>query len=103
MRYIKYIDIKEFRELGFLQEVNRKFFHPLGLALEIVIDDNDNYILKGIWDSRDDPEGIYFGPNVIKQKKIDLINSLLKSKQQYRISHQDEYGVKFDEDGIQII
>lgn len=32
----KYIDVAEFRELGFLQEANRQFFHPLGLALSVV-------------------------------------------------------------------
>jgi hypothetical protein len=36
----KRIDIAEFRRLGLLQEVNRQFFHPLGLALEAVIDND---------------------------------------------------------------
>lgn len=31
----KRMNIKEFREEGYLQEVNRQFFHPLGLALEL--------------------------------------------------------------------
>lgn len=31
---INYIDVKEFRELGLLQEVNRRVLHPLGLAIE---------------------------------------------------------------------
>lgn len=31
----KHIDPKEFRDLGFLQEANRQFFHPHGLALEV--------------------------------------------------------------------
>lgn len=57
----KRIDIKEFRERGYLQEVNRLFFHPLGLALEVIIDEEDGSMhLGGIWDSRDDPEGILF-------------------------------------------
>lgn len=30
---VKYISAKKFREEGFLQEVNRQFLHPLGLAL----------------------------------------------------------------------
>ena len=38
MEKIKRIDIKKFAEMGFLQEANRKFFHPLGLALEIIVD-----------------------------------------------------------------
>lgn len=39
---IKKIDIKEFRESGYLQELNRTFLHPLGLALEVEIDDKGN-------------------------------------------------------------
>lgn len=58
---IRYMDIKEFREEGYLQEVNRLFLHPLGLAMEIIIADDGSAVLGGIWDSRDDPEGIAFG------------------------------------------
>jgi len=60
MKDIKRIDIKEFRELGFLQELNRQFLHPMGMALDVSIDDDGNETLKGIWDYRDDPEGIIF-------------------------------------------
>lgn len=86
---IKRIDIKEFREKGYLQELNRQFLHPLGLALEVVIDncpncdngtihrgsvdqpihercptcggDGEIVVLGGIWDFREDPEGLLFG------------------------------------------
>lgn len=37
MTPIKYISPKEFREEGYLQEVNRRFLHPLGLAIEMVM------------------------------------------------------------------
>lgn len=57
---IKRIDVKEFREKGYLQELNRRFLHPLGLALEISIDDDGNEKLGGVWDYRDDEEGIYY-------------------------------------------
>lgn len=86
MSDIKYMNIKEFREKGFLQEANRLFFHPCGLALEVACKDcsgclaifgniapdcpvchgdgadpeGEEYI-SGVWDYRDDPEGIYFG------------------------------------------
>lgn len=33
---IKRIDAAEFQAEGYLQEVNRRFLHPLGLALEAV-------------------------------------------------------------------
>ena len=45
---IKYLDLIEFRDFGFLQEVNRQFFHPLGLALEIRYLDNGEVVLGGI-------------------------------------------------------
>lgn len=70
---IKRIDIKEFREKGYLQELNRRFLHPLGLALEIIIDDNGNEKLGGIWDYRDDKEGIYY----------DIANSNLERKNRF--------------------
>jgi len=40
MSEIKRIEIKEFREMGLLAEINRSFLHPLGLALEIIVDDD---------------------------------------------------------------
>jgi hypothetical protein len=57
---IKRIDIAEFREKGYLQEVNRRFLHPLGLALEVVVQEDGSESLGGVWDYRDDPEGMYF-------------------------------------------
>ena len=77
---IKKIDIKEFRELGFLQEANRLFFHPLGLALEVVQDENGNEQLGGIWDYRDDPEGVTFGEGMVDREKIRVVTDLRVSK-----------------------
>ena len=57
----KMMDIKEFRSLGYLQEVNRRFFHPLGLSLEVGVDMNGEYQINGVRDERDDPEGTVFG------------------------------------------
>jgi hypothetical protein len=59
----KFMNPKEFRELGYLQEVNRRFFHPLGLALSIKIDDNGDEYFSGVIDCRDDDEGYYFDLN----------------------------------------
>ena len=46
--------------MGFLQEANRIFFHPLGLALEVVVEEDGTERLGGVWDYRDDPEGMIF-------------------------------------------
>lgn len=56
--------LKEFRDVGYLQEVNRRFLHPLGLALAIGVDTSDparepTGSVK-VWDGRDDPEGFIF-------------------------------------------
>ncbi len=58
---IKRIDIAEFRRLGCISEINRRFLHPLGLALEVVVEKNGSERLGGVWDYRDDPEGVLFG------------------------------------------
>lgn len=60
---IKLMDIAEFRDGGYLQEVNRQFLHPLGLALSIEVDDEDGSCrLHSVWDYRDDPEGMMYDP-----------------------------------------
>lgn len=67
---IKRMDIREFRSEGFLQEANRLFFHPLGLALEVNVEDDGTETLGGVWDYRDDPEGVAFGSDMIDPEKI---------------------------------
>ena len=58
---VTYLPIAEFRRLGYLQELNRQFLHPLGLAMEVVIDhETGEESLGGVWDARSDPEGIRF-------------------------------------------
>ena len=59
MNDVKKMDITEFRTSGYLQEVNRIFFHPHGLALMIEVIDGKETI-AGIWDKRDEQEGVYF-------------------------------------------
>lgn len=68
MSDIKRIDIAEFQEIGFLQEANRRFFHPHGLALEVIVDPDGTKRLGGVWDYRDDPEGMAFGDQPDREK-----------------------------------
>lgn len=79
---IKRIDIKEFREKGYLQELNRQFLHPLGLALEIIQDSDGTETLGGVLDYRDDIEGVhydYLNSNderiKIAKEKEELVNN----------------------------
>lgn len=64
---IKYMDLGEFKNLGYLQELNRQFLHPRGLALEMSCDEEGNWSFGGVWDYRDDPEGMNFGGTLLEQ------------------------------------
>lgn len=76
------MDIKEFREKGYLQEANRQFFHPLGLALEIMIENDGSEKLGGIWDYRNDPEGLYFNLEDSDDERIKTFNERANHIQQ---------------------
>lgn len=80
MSEIKKIDAKEFRESGLLQEINRCFMHPIGLAIEISINDDGSEFFSGIWDCRDDPEGILFADEDIDKEKIKNVREMTGKK-----------------------
>ena len=71
MENIKRMDIKEFRELGYLQELNRTFLHPLGLALEVSQESDGREWISGVWDYREDEEGIYYDITNSNEERID--------------------------------
>ena len=91
---IKYIDIKEFREFGYLQELNRQFLHPLGLAIEVEIDDKGNEKLGKIWDYRKDPESIIFGKETpeISEKRINKSKRVLGKLKSKKIERENILG-----------
>jgi len=61
MDNVKRMSISEFRAMGLLQEINRQFLNPIGLALEVVVDnETGEEHIGGLWDYRDDEEGILF-------------------------------------------
>lgn len=115
---VQYMDLDEFREFGYLQEINRRLLHPLGIALEwrdyseeewrkdlkeafVKAEDEEDgepdlsdFVtaviallykarlvgpqLSGVWDYRDDPEGMAFGGKYIegeefKQKAVNFV------------------------------
>jgi hypothetical protein len=78
------IDIKEFLNSGYLQEANRRFFHPLGLALEVEVNDDGNYKLGGVWDYRNDPEGIYFSEETMNREKYENVQREWSQRQRAR-------------------
>lgn len=83
---IKRMDLKEFREMGLLAELNRAFLHPLGLALESIIDDETKEEkLGGIWDYRDDPEGMLYSREHFPTGKIKKAQEFIRQKHEQRI------------------
>ncbi len=64
---IKNMDIKEFRTTGFLQELNRRFLHPIGMTLTVEIDDVGNESLGDILYT-DNMSGIIYGSDDIQMK-----------------------------------
>lgn len=86
MSDIKRIEIAEFVSEGYLQELNRLFLHPLGLALEVHVDTNRRPIyLGGVWDFRDDLEGIVYTDGVIDLEKVERIRQLAEGRKPYRL------------------
>jgi hypothetical protein len=80
MSLMKYMSIKEFVEFGYLHEINRRFLHPLGLALEAKRREDGEYMLSGIIDSREDPEGICFGPDLLDNEKAERVAAELAKR-----------------------
>lgn len=83
---MQYLDIKVFVNLGILQELNRCFLHPMGLALVVKMDDDGDYTLDGIWDARDDPDGIMFSNELqLKQSSADYVSKMVNDKLAARV------------------
>lgn len=94
MKDIKYIDIEEFRKFGYLQELNRQFLHPLGLALEVYIDEDGNEKLGRVWDYRKDPEGIRFGKESkeVSERRIGNSKRVLRELKAKKIEREKKLG-----------
>lgn len=82
------MDLREFRQFGYLQEVNRQFFHPLGLALEVRVNEDGTEELGGIWDYRHDPEGLYYGEGMLSMDKAARVAQEYMNRAQERKEHR---------------
>lgn len=58
---MEYVNGNEFRDEGYLLELNRRFLHPLGMALEVdyATEGKDPSIQMRVQDFRNDSEGIW--------------------------------------------
>lgn len=86
---MKEMDIIEFKDLGYLQEVNRQFFHPLGLALAVEDNEAGKWKLSCVFDEREDPEGFLFTEGQMREEdfivKKECIEKEMRKKHAYRI------------------
>jgi hypothetical protein len=73
---MKKMNLNEFKSLGYLQELNRRFLHPLGLALAVSVDQHGNIKLDDIYDWRE--EYIHFG---ISESDVERREKFLKNKE----------------------
>lgn len=72
---MRFMPLESFVDLGYLQEVNRQFLHPLGLALQVKRDDEGEYTLSGIVDARFDPEGMVFDDSELDPVKRNHVTN----------------------------
>jgi len=85
MSDLKRMSVQEFRELGLLQEINRRVLHPCGLAIEVVVDtETGEETLGGVWDFRDDPEGLIYRDEDLDVNKVASVEALVSSKKLVR-------------------
>jgi len=63
----KTISLEDFYKSGKLQEVNRRFFHRLNMALFLKINKNNEYEIDGIYYF---PDGINFNVNTLDKEEI---------------------------------
>jgi len=82
---VRHIPPREFREAGYLQELNRRFLHPLGLALAVSVDEAGEETVGPIWDCRDDPEGVVFEDGVVDASKAARVSTELEERAPRRI------------------
>jgi len=84
-----YINVKEFTDFGYLQEVNRRFFHPLGLAMTVEEEENGTTVITGIQDWCSDPEGGFFCAGVLNKQKQENVDAAWYEKLPVRLKQQE--------------
>lgn len=84
----KRMTVKTFVDEGFLQELNRQFLHPMGLALGVEYPtdsepDNENFKAFVI-DARTDPQSIAFGAGVLDAAKATHVATVNRDQRARR-------------------
>jgi hypothetical protein len=84
---VRLMPMQEFWEGGYLQEVNRQFLHPLGLALAIAVGPEGNVTRQvSVWDARDDPEGFAFEAGMMLRAKGLKVQAEIAKRRKSRLA-----------------
>lgn len=76
-------------ETGLLFQINRDILHPVGLALEAIEDENGDFVLKNLWDLREDPEGVVYSQATFESAQLKL-NDFYESFGNAKIKEREE-------------
>jgi|WetSurMetagenome_2_1015567.scaffolds.fasta_scaffold22046_4 hypothetical protein len=84
---MKEMSLREFREIGLLQEINRRLLHPMGLALAAEVYDDGEVHRLVVDDLRDDPEGFCFADDNLDftREKEENVDKMFNAKRVARI------------------
>lgn len=84
MAALKRMSLDEFVGKGYLQEANRQFFHPVGIAL--MVEYNDELLsytkLSGVLDGRDDAEGFYYPDEWINTPEAEIKRAFIAEERE---------------------
>ena len=68
--------------------------------MEVIIESDGTERIGGVWDYRDDPEGMFFSEDMINLERAKEIEELRLSKIEAR--KNNDYNVPVNSDGIQL-
>jgi hypothetical protein len=96
------MSLEEFYSAGFLQEVNRLFFHPHGLSLNLKYKGKSSIpVGLVVLDGRFDPEGFMYGEEELDYQKVIDVFSERQRHTHARIRRlQNERGTDIQEVGM---
>lgn len=94
---ISQMNLNEFIADGYLQEANRLYFHPLGLSLVVVVDED---VERGdqptliVLDGRDNPLGFRFD-DLSEEDSLEKANYIATQQAKCALARAEAYGWVF--------
>lgn len=82
---MRWLDWRTLCNDGYLQEANRQFFHPLGLALAVTVADDKVTGTLSVMDGRHDPEGFNFIEGEDLFEKASRVRQIADARRDARV------------------